>query len=241
MEHVTGLHRKSLIRLLGESSLERQRRTIPRSPHYDQETERVIVKVWESLDYVCAERLTPALLATAQHWERFGVVELTPGIQEQLTTISRATVERILAQHRTRRFRLPQQGPEAANRLRQDIPMQRLPWDLKEPGHFEVDLVHHCGTTTTGNSLHTLQMIDVATGWSERVAVLGRSQKAMEEGFRLILKRLPFAVKHLHPDNGSEFFNHHLLRFWGEEITGLKLSRSRPYHKNDNRNALAEK
>jgi hypothetical protein len=42
-------------------------------------------------------------------------------------------------------------------------------------------------------------------------------------------------VKELHPDNGSEFFNAHLVRFWGEAITGLKLSRSRPYHKNDNR------
>ena len=47
--------------------------------------------------------------------------------------------------------------------------------------------------------------------------------------------RLPFAVKELHPDNGTEFFNHHLVRFWGEAITGLKLSRSRPYQKNDNR------
>ncbi|HYX50008.1 MAG TPA: hypothetical protein VE843_09725 [Ktedonobacteraceae bacterium] len=57
----------------------------------------------------------------------------------------------------------------------------------------------------------------------------------MEAGFRQILKRLPFAVKELHPDNGSEFFNNHLVRFWGETITGLKLSRSRPYQKNDNR------
>jgi hypothetical protein len=42
-------------------------------------------------------------------------------------------------------------------------------------------------------------------------------------------------VKELHPDNGSEFFNNHLVRFWGEAITGLHLSRSRPYQKNDNR------
>ena len=78
-------------------------------------------------------------------------------------------------------------------------------------------------------------MIDVATGWSERVAVLGRGQQAMEGGFRRILERLPFAVKELHPDNGSEFFNNHLVRFWGETITGLTLSRSRPHQKNDNR------
>ncbi len=78
-------------------------------------------------------------------------------------------------------------------------------------------------------------MVDVATGWSERVAVLGRGQAAMEAGFRRILGRLPFPVRQLHPDNGSAFRNNHLVRFWGEEITGLKLSRSRPYHKNDNR------
>ncbi|MEA3442154.1 MAG: hypothetical protein U9R04_01490, partial [Chloroflexota bacterium] len=27
----------------------------------------------------------------------------------------------------------------------------------------------------------------------------------------------------------------HLIRYFGEKITGLRLSRSRPYHKNDNR------
>src|SRR3989442_672113 len=78
-------------------------------------------------------------------------------------------------------------------------------------------------------------MVDVATGWSERVAVLGRSQRAMEAGFRHILARLPFPIKELHPDNGPEFLNHHLVGFWGEQISGLTLSRSRPYQKNDNR------
>jgi hypothetical protein len=57
----------------------------------------------------------------------------------------------------------------------------------------------------------------------------------METGFRRILKRLPFPILQLHPDNGSEFFNDHMIRFWGEHIVGLKLSRSRPYRKNDNR------
>jgi len=77
--------------------------------------------------------------------------------------------------------------------------------------------------------------VDVATGWSERVAVMGRGQTAMEAGFRRILERLPFPIHELHPDNGSEFFNHHLVRFWKEKVTGVHLSRSRPYQKNDNR------
>jgi len=113
--------------------------------------------------------------------------------------------------------------------------MGRLPWETSEPGHFEVDLVHHCGAVAEGEYVHTLQLVDVATGWSERVAVLGRNQRAMEGGFRRVLKRLPFPILQLHPDNGSEFFNDHMIRFWGEHIVGLKLSRSRPYRKNDNR------
>ena len=78
-------------------------------------------------------------------------------------------------------------------------------------------------------------MIDVATGWSERRAVLGRSFRVMEDAFRCILNRLPFPVIELHPDNGSAFFNHHLLHFWKDAVKGIRLSRSRPYHKNGNR------
>jgi transposase InsO family protein len=80
-----------------------------------------------------------------------------------------------------------------------------------------------------------LQLIDVATGWSERVILLGRGKPAMEAAFRQVLQRLPFPVVELHPDNGSEFFNFHLVRFWKEKVSGVRLSRSRPYHKNDNR------
>ncbi len=118
---------------------------------------------------------------------------------------------------------------------RKRVPMGRIPWDITEPGHFEVDLVYHSGETTAGLHGHTIQLIDVATGWSERVAVLGRAQRAMEEGFEHILGRLPFAVQELHPDNGSEFFNHHLVRYWKDKVSGVHLSRSRPWHKNDNR------
>jgi transposase InsO family protein len=75
----------------------------------------------------------------------------------------------------------------------------------------------------------------VATGWSERVAVLGRGQATMEAGFRRILERLPFAIIELHQDLGSEFFNQHLVRFWKDKVKGVRLSRSRPYQKNDNR------
>lgn len=235
METVTGLHRKSLTRLLRAPSLERRPRQRHRGRTYGVDVRTVVALVWESLDYICAERLTPALLPSARHLAAFGECRLTPAVEEQLGTISRATVQRLLSTMTRPTPRLPRGGPERANRVRQDVPMGRLPWDTAEPGHFEVDLVHHGGASAAGEYVHTLQMVDVATGWSERVAVLGRGQAAMEAGFRRILGRLPFPVRQLHPDNGSEFLNNHLVRFWGEEITGLKLSRSRPYHKNDNR------
>jgi hypothetical protein len=112
--------------------------------------------------------------------------------------------------------------------------MCRLPWNLTVPGHFEADLVHHCGPTAAGEYICTLQMIDVATGWSERRAILGRGYVVMSDAFRSILARLPFPVREIHPDNGSEFLNGHMLSFWGKLVQGVTISRSRPYHKNDN-------
>lgn len=247
MEQITGMHRKSIIRLMTSPSLERKKRTAKRVPTYGKEVRAVVGLVWESLDYICAERVTPQLLTTARHLARFGELDslgvtLTPYLEEQLACVSRATVQRITSKLKSLGWAgagaLPRTGPERANRhnsVAKGVPMGRIPWHTQEPGHFEVDLVHHCGGSTLGEYAHTLQMVDGATGWSERVAVLGRGGKALQEGFTRIKERVPFAIKELHPDNGAEFFNDHMIRFWGEELTGLRLSRSRPYHKNDNR------
>jgi len=69
--------------------------------------------------------------------------------------------------------------------------MLRLPYNLDEPGHMEVDLVHHCGLSASGEYVHTLQMVDIATGWVELVAVLGRSYLVMQDAFLFILQRIP--------------------------------------------------
>jgi hypothetical protein len=236
MEQVTKLHRKHLIRLLNGVSLQRKKRHRPRGRTYGLEVERVIVLVWESLDYICARRLTPSLLKTAQHLAKFGVLVLTAEVESQLARISVATVERLLRKHRSHKARLPRPGPRRANQLTKGVPMKRIAWDIKDPGHFEVDLVHHSGESSAGEYGHTLQLIDVATGWSERVMLLGRGYQAMREAFEQVSQRLPFAIVELHPDNGPEFFNWHLVHYWKEKVTGVHLSRSRPYHKNDNRN-----
>lgn len=235
LAELTGLHRKSVVRLLKGPSLERQPRRRQRSREYGAAVDDALRVIWESLDYVCAERLTPALVATAEQLARHGELAVTDALRAQLGRISVSSVQRRLTRLGQDTLRLPRRGPERANQVAKAIPMQRIPWDTAAPGHFEIDLVHHSGPSASGDFVHTFQMIDVATGWSERVAILGRSQRAMEGGARQIMARLPFAIKELHSDNGSEFLNHHLVRIWGEEITGLRLSRSRPYQKNDNR------
>jgi hypothetical protein len=80
---VTGLHRKSLTRLMHAASLERKKRVNQRARTYGLATEQVIVRVWESRDYLCAERLTPGLLTMAQHLARFEPLGLTSQVQEQ--------------------------------------------------------------------------------------------------------------------------------------------------------------
>jgi transposase InsO family protein len=235
MQAVTGLHRKSLLRLLNAPSLARVPRAHQRSRTYGASLEDALRLIWETLDYICAERLTPALLSTAHHLARHGELALSDEVLAQLDQISIATVQRRLSRFTQDTPRLPRKGLDRTNLIAKAIPMRTIPWNQTEPGHFEVDLVHHGGPDPTGDFVYTLQLVDVATGWSERVAILGRSQLRMEEGFRRVLARVPFPVKELHSDNGSEFLNNHLVRFFGETITGLQLTRSRPYQKNDNR------
>jgi len=234
METITGLHRKSLVRLM-KGNLTRKPRGRQRGRVYGPEVDDALRVIAESTDYICAQRLTPNLTWLAQHLAAHGELTDSSHLLEQLDRISVSSVERILTRIRQDEPRLSRQGPQQRNRLLRDVPMTRIPWQEEEPGHFEVDLVHHCGPTASGEYLHTIQMVDVTTAWSERAAVLGRSYLAMENGFRRILARLPFSVLEIHPDNGSEFFNNHLLRFWHGLTPKPQLSRSRPYDKNDNR------
>ena len=233
MEFVTDLNRKTLIRLMN-GSLERKPRSRERGETYGPVFDDGLRVIYESLDGICASRLTPNLVWMARHLDTHGELEATPDLLEQLAQVSISTVERRLARIRQDQPRLPRKRPRPRNKLLEDVPMLRLSWDIRNPGHFETDLVHHCGPAASGEYACTLQMIDVASGWSERWAVLGRSYLVMEDAFLRILHRLPFPVLQIHPDNGSEFLNHHMLRFWGDVVRGVTLSRSRPYHKNDN-------
>jgi hypothetical protein len=237
MQQVTGLNRKTLIRHMQSKKIARRTRRKQRGKAYGAAVDDALRVIAESHDYICAERLQPNLVGMAQQLAVHRELQATPSLLLQLGHISVCTVRRRLKEFAyLTDWQLPRRkGPKPPNPVTRDIPMERIRWDEPEPGHFEVDLVHHAGATPSGDYVHTVQMTDVTTGWCEQAAVLGRSQRVMEEAFRHILARLPFPVREVHPDNGSEFFNYHLVRFWREAAQGIKLSRSRPFHKNDNR------
>ncbi len=232
MEQVTGLHRKYLIKQM-KSKLQRGTRSQERKMSYGAEVDAALALIWEAQDYICAERLKPILVETAQRLAQFRELRLSPRLSEQLAQMSVATVRRHLPAAPTPRLRRPHLRAENAAQRR--IPIGRIPWDIQEPGHLEVDLVHHCGDHLGGQYGYTLQLIDVATGWSARRAILGRSFLVIADALRAMFHGLPFLVFELHPDNGSEFLNDLLLRFLEQYYPELQLSRSRPAHPNDNR------
>jgi transposase InsO family protein len=165
------------------------------------------------------------------------LLTLDEEVEAQLGQISYATLGRIITRLRQDEPRLPQRRGRASpsSSIQAAIPVQRIRWDEREPGHFEVDTVHHCGSRTRGDYVCSLQWIDVATGWSERAALYGRSEQETVQAFQRLVARCPIPIREIHTDNGSEFMNAHLVRYFQEQVTGAQLSRSRPYHKNDNR------
>lgn len=61
-----------------------------------------------------------------------------------------------------------------------------------------------------------------------------RGAYATCEQMRDIEQALPFALRMLDFDNGSEFLNAHFISHFKSRDPAVELSRSRPYHKNDN-------
>jgi len=112
------------------------------------------------------------------------------------------------------------------------IPIQTEAWDVRRPGYLEVDTVAHCGTSTEGTYLSTLDTTDLDTGWSERRAILGKGEAAVVKALIEMEQAMPFPLRGLDSDSGSEFINHMLWRYCQEHK--IHFTRSRPQKKDDN-------
>lgn len=173
----------------------------------------------------------------AEQLHRFGELTLTDELRGKLETVSVSTIKRLVRypEHRLEKMAFRKYPSRPKNQHYANIPVRKIAWDLHTPGHFEVDTVHHCGNASNGFYFYTLQLVDVATGWSEITAIYGNSYAAMKDGFDFLLARLPFPVLEFHPDNGPEFVNQLLIKYWQDRVHNVSLSRSKPYRKNDNR------
>lgn len=116
--------------------------------------------------------------------------------------------------------------------LKKQIPIRTFAdWSDITPGFVEADLVAHCGDKVSGTFLNTLTMTDIASGWTELVPLLRRSEADVQGALENIRSVLPFPLLGLDTDNGSEFINHELLRFCETEC--ITFTRARAYRKND--------
>src|SRR5262249_28624630 len=146
--------------------------------------------------------------------------------------LSPATADRLLAP--TRRVALPHGRTitRPGSLLRHQIPIRTFAdWDDARPGFLEIDLVGHGGESTSGEYLHSLVLTDLATPWTECVALPGRGEAAVCTAIARARTLLPVPVLGLDSDNGSEFINHLLVRYCGRER--ITFTRCRPYRKND--------
>jgi hypothetical protein len=153
--------------------------------------------------------------------------------RELLLQASVSTVERALAPQRKHLVGRRMAQTKPGTLLRRQIPALVGPWKAEDvPGYLEIDLVSHSGEYAAGTFLYTLSTVDLATGWTERIPLLGKGQVGVVAGLDRIREQLPFRLRGLHPDTGSEFINFHLFDYCKER--GIEFTRSRPYHKNDN-------
>lgn len=230
----THLNRKVLIRKLGHPAPVRERKKRgPRQRVYGAEVQCALIRAWEIFDFPCGQRLAPALRQEVGRLRRQGELRCSEAVAEKLERISARTIDRLLS--RERRVRCLRRGRRASVHplLYQKIPVKvASEWDTTEVGNVQLDYVGHCGRSTGGEYLHTLSAADIARGWWEGEPILGRSQKVTQEGLDEIRRRLPFRLLEIHPDNDSGMINDLVWRYCRDRK--VKMSRSRPYKKNDN-------
>ena len=228
---VTGYHRKALIRAWRRPEGGRVRGPRRGRPtRYGPGVVRALRAVWTAAGYPWSRRLK-ALLPLWLPWARRRLA-LTAATETLLRAISARQIDRVLAaDRRTIRRRL--YGRTAPGTLlKHHIPIKTDHWDVTEPGFTEIDLVSHSGDRAEGDFLYSLDLTDIHTTWVETCAVLGKSQIRVQEGLDTLRQQLPFALRGIDSDNGSEFINAHLLKYC--RAHQVQFTRGRPYKKDDN-------
>jgi len=233
---ICGYNRKYAIWLLKRPlpQSKAHRRRGKRSVTYSQGTITTLAKVWEASGYLCSQRLKAALPQWLPWVKKH--FDISKELERQLLGISPRQMDRRLFPHKRAAKRRLYGTTRPGSLLKHMIPVKTDHWDVTLPGYLEIDLVSHSGRSAVGEFIYTLDCLDIATGWVERQAVMGKGQLAIVDALREIEQRLPFALRGIDSDNGSEFINTHLFNFCQQrpQDQSVQFTRSRPYKKDDN-------
>lgn len=237
---VTGWHRdharKAIRRALAERGSGGPAPRRPREPvyTYSEDAVALLTRCWAILDGPTGKRLHSALPEVLDNLARHGHLDdVDPDVIAQVKVMSAATMDRRLASART--GLVAGKGishTRPGSLLKSSIPMKTWhEWDESMPGFIQIDLVGHEGGDNNGAFYYSLDATDVATGWTEPITVRSKGERIVATGLDQLQLRFPFHISGIHSDNGSEFINHHLLRWCNaREIT---FTRGRSSHKND--------
>ena len=202
-------------------------------PRYGPQVVEALNKLWQWLDYINSKRLAAALSCVVPRLVQSRQLRLSKQVQNQLLEISLATIDRLLKPYRAKHALKGRATTRPGTLLKHQIPIRTFSqWDDLRPGIFEMDLVSHDGGCAQGDHCFTLNLTDVATGWTELAAVPNKAQTWVFEALKALRERLPFDLLGLDSDNGSEFINHHLTEYCRQQH--ITFTRGRPGRKNDN-------
>jgi Integrase core domain len=228
---VSGYHPKYAIHLLNAAEPGAPaRRGRVRPTIYDEAAKQALIVLWEASDRVCGKRLKPLLRILVPALERHGHLKLDNLIRTKVLAMSAATIDRMLRAPRnaTRTRKLRRVTPE----IRRRIAVRTFAdWNDPPPGSMEMDLVAHCGDMNRGSYVHSLVLTDIASGWTECAPLVVRESTLLVEALERVRQGLPFPLRALDVDNGSEFVNETMIQYCLRN--GIELTRSRPYRKND--------
>ncbi|MBA7664635.1 ISNCY family transposase ISKol11 [subsurface metagenome] len=228
----TRQNRKYVISRMNSSFSSRPKEKRKRKRIYDGYLKAALTKIWDIFDEPCGQRLAPLLKTEVDRLRQLEEIFICNEVAGKLKRISPRTIDRALrrqkeALHLNRKYR-QKRNPL----IYQKIPVKAGGWDRSVPGQLQVDLVEHCGQSASGLFGNTVSVAEVAFGWWEGEAVLGKGQEASFDALKRIRERSPFNWVHVHPDNDKSFINWHLFRYCKTER--IEFSRSRPYQNNDN-------
>jgi len=231
---ICGYNRKYAIRRLNKKPTKRQRKPGPQPQYRDTSVLQPLKRIWFATDQMCSKKLQAAIPLWLPFYEQeYGALDA--GIKTKLLAISPSTIDRTLKPVRVSGKTKGLCGTKPGTLLKNQIPIKTHNWDVTKPGFFEADTVAHCGNSLSGNFVWSLTFTDIFSGWTENRAVWNKGSYGVFTQIKDIEAAIAFPIRGFDCDNGSEFLNHHLLRYFtNRPQSPIQFTRSRPYKKNDN-------